>query len=144
MQTEVVTFDLTESLDLADDIMRLGRIRHLPVVSKGLVVGMLSQRDLFRAASSSLLGFGREAAQAWLSHIQVANVMASPVTVIAPDEPIEAAVSIMLERKIGGLPVVEAGKLVGLLSETDCLRHLQHLLGIARTKECLPELPGTS
>ena len=55
MQREVVTLDATESLGLADDIMRLGRIRHMPVTARGRLVGLLSQRDLFRAAISSMI-----------------------------------------------------------------------------------------
>jgi CBS domain-containing protein len=144
MQHEVVTLEVTDTLDLADDIMRLGRIRHLPIVSHGTVVGILSQRDLFRAAASSLLQFERRAAQDWLARIPVAAVMTPTVVEVAPDASIRTAVRLMLERKIGCLPVVEHGQLLGLLSETDCLRHLAHVLDISETKERLGELaPST-
>ncbi len=61
MQRDVATLSVADRLDLADDIMRLGRIRHLPVVDGTRLVGILSQRDLFRAATSSLLQLRREA-----------------------------------------------------------------------------------
>ena len=67
MQPEVVTLDASDSLSLADDVMRLGRIRHMPVVADGRLVGILSQRDLFRAAISSVLQFRPAAEREWLA-----------------------------------------------------------------------------
>src|SRR5438552_8566467 len=92
MRREVVTLDVADKLDLADDIMHLGRIRHLPVVSGERVVGILSQRDLFRAAVSSLLQLrgltGRQlkscsSNSAWISASDVAWVMVTGRYVIA-------------------------------------------------------------
>ena len=59
MQHDVVTLKLNDSLGLADDIMELARIRHLPVLSGSVVVGVVSQRDLYRAAVSSMLQMPR-------------------------------------------------------------------------------------
>ena len=140
MQREVVTLELTDNLDLADDIMRLGRIRHMPVVSGGDVVGILSQRDLFRAAVSSLLQLGRTVEHDWLAKVPVRAVMTTRVFTVPPSASVRTAVNIMLDKRIGCLPVVDAGRLVGLLAESDCLRHLAHLLRISETKEELPEL----
>jgi CBS domain-containing membrane protein len=134
MQREVVTLDVKDTLDLADDIMRLGRIRHLPVMADGAVVGVVSQRDLFRAGVSCLLQLGHRAEQEWLSRISLAAVMTPGVVTVAPDTSIRKAAELMLERKIGCLPVTDGGKLVGLLSETDCLRYLAHMLDIAPAK----------
>jgi len=141
MQREVATLDADDHLDLADDVMRLGRIRHLPIVSAGRLVGILSQRDLFRAAVSSLLQIARAARQQWLAHIRINSVMTTEVVTIGPERPVREAVAIMLERKIGCLPVVEGERLVGLVSETDCLRVLKHALDAAETKSQLPEMP---
>ena len=68
------------------------------------------------------------------------GVMTSPVFTVTPSISLRAAVRIMIEKRIGCLPVVEDGKLVGLLSESDCLTHLAHLLEIAEEKNGLPEL----
>ena len=140
MQREVVTLDADDRLDLADDLMRLGRIRHLPILSHGRLVGILSQRDLFRAAVSSLLQLSRPAQQEWLAAVPIRAVMTTDVVTIAPDLPARDAVARLLERKIGCLPVVDGDALVGLVSETDCLRFLAHLLEISDGKADLPEL----
>src|SRR5579871_6086247 len=138
MQRDVLTLDAADTLDLADDVMRLGRI---PVVSGGALVGVLSQRDLFRAGLSSLLQLKHAAERDWLSAIPIKAVMTTYVFTVEAHAPIQEAVAIMLDKKIGCLPVVEDGRLVGLLSESDCLRHLAHLLDIAAEKDVLPELP---
>jgi CBS domain-containing membrane protein len=140
MEREVVTLRAGDSLGLADDIMQLGRIRHLPVVSAGVVVGIVSQRDLYRAAVSSMLQLRQSAEREWLASVPVRAVMSTNVITAAPDDTVHTAVELMLRHRIGCVPVVEHGKLVGLLSETDCLRHLARLLGIAEEKAGLPEL----
>ena len=143
MTPDVVTLAADDTLDLADGIMRLGRIRHLPVVSGDRVVGIVSQRDLFRAAVSSLLQLGGEAERRWLAGIPVKAVMTPHVFTVAPSISLRAAVRIMTEKRVGCLPVVEDGRLVGLISESDCLLHLAHLLAIADEKDALPEIaPG--
>jgi CBS domain-containing protein len=140
MRPDPVTLGLTEKLDIADDLMRLGRIRHLPVVSGDRLVGIVSQRDLLRTAVSSLLGLGRAAERDWLRKIPVAMVMTPHVFTVAPSASVQAAVEIMINKQIGCLPVVEDGKLIGILSETDCLRRLCALLDTAEKRQALPEL----
>jgi CBS domain-containing membrane protein len=140
MHRDVATLRVTDTLGLADDIMELGRIRHLPVVSAGVVVGVVSQRDLYRAAVSSMLQMPRSEEREWLGKIPVVNVMSANVVTVAPDAPMQTAVELMLSHRIGCLPVVEHGKLVGLVSETDCLRFLASILGISDEKAGLPEL----
>jgi CBS domain-containing protein len=140
MQREVVTLRASDDLGLAEDIMQLARIRHLPVLAAGLVVGIVSQRDLYRAAVSSMLQLRRSTEREWLASVPVRAVMSPNVITAAPDDSVHTALELMLRHRIGCLPVVEHGKLVGLLSETDCLRHLARLLGIAEEKAGLPEL----
>jgi CBS domain-containing membrane protein len=144
MERDVLTLDNSDTLDLADDLMRLGRIRHMPIVSGGQLVGIVSQRDLFRAAVSSVLGFRRTAERDWLAQIATRDVMTTNVFTIAPDAPMRSAVELMLAKRIGCLPVVEKGALIGLLSESDCLRYLGHLLDLAEEKRELPELPPST
>lgn len=131
MQSEVITLNRFDSLGLADDVMRLGRIRHMPVVDEGRVIGILSQRDLFRAATSSVLEFRPSAEREWLAQIRVSEIMTSPVLTTAPGDTVQSATRRMIERRIGCLPVVENDRLCGLLSETDCLRYLTRLLEVA-------------
>ncbi len=141
MQTEVVTLNAGDTLDLADDIMRLGRIRHMPITAEGKLVGILSQRDLFRAAISSVLQLRPAAEREWLAKIPVREAMTTKVFTIAPDAGAHEAVKLMLEKRIGCVPVVEEDKLVGLVSESDCMRYLARLLDISDVKQQLPELP---
>jgi CBS domain-containing protein len=128
MQRDVVTVDAAAHLDVAEELMRMDRIRHLPVVSDGRLVGLVSQRDLFRAALSSALARSPEDEQRWLARIPVTQAMTREVLFAHPDADVGHAVEMMLRERVGCLPVVEEGRLVGLLSETDCLRHLAELL----------------
>jgi CBS domain-containing protein len=128
MMKELMTLAPDERLHLANDLMKLGRVRHMPVVAKGRLVGIVTQRDLFRAAVSSVLRFRARAEREWLEHIGVAEVMTKDVVTAQPDWTVRQAVDTMLERGIGCLPVVEDKALIGLVTETDCLRLLARLL----------------
>src|SRR5262245_40635332 len=112
MARHVATLKDTDCLGLADDIMQLGRIRHMPVMRGERLVGILSQRDLFRAAISSALHLRVAAEREWLQKIAVREIMTTPVITVAPSTSVRAAVSVMSDKRIGCLPVVEDGKLV--------------------------------
>lgn len=139
MSRDVVTLEAKTTLDIVDDIMTLKRIRHLPVLENEVLVGLVTQRDLFRAGLSSILEFRKHAVKEWLARIQVREVMVQKLVTIAPDAVVEEAVARMVDHKIGCLPVVAEGKLVGLLSETDCLRYLRRILEIADVKRRIVE-----
>jgi CBS domain-containing protein len=102
--------------------MKMKRFRHLPVVEEGRLVGMLTQRDLFHAALSTALNFGEKAQKEFLKTVVVKDVMTDEVLTIDPGADVKEAARRMIEHKIGCLPVVENGKLVGIVSETDLLR----------------------
>jgi CBS domain-containing protein len=143
MEKEVTTLKASDDLGLAEDIMELGRIRHLPVVTNTKLVGIVSQRDLLRAAVSSVLGMQRSTERGWMGKIPVREVMTKKVVTIAPDSTIREATELMLKKRIGCLPVVEGDALVGLLSETDCLRYLARILELPEIKQQLPLLGDT-
>jgi len=128
MQKDVVTLQIDDHLDLVSDIMGLGRIRHMPVLGNNQVVGVVSQRDLFRAGISSVLQFRPSTEREWLAKISVREVMSKPVITVESADPIRKAVDQMVRMKIGCLPVVDGGTLVGLLSETDLLLYLESLI----------------
>lgn len=121
MTADVTTLKRNDKLTLADDIMRLGRIRHLPVLDDddATLVGIVSQRDLFRNALAQALGYGNRAQRAILDTISVKEVMTSDLVTTSPDASLIDAARILAERKIGCLPVLEGGKLVGILTEGD-------------------------
>jgi CBS domain-containing protein len=123
MTPTVVTLGRNETLRSADDIMRLGRIRHLPVVDdEGALVGIVSQRDLFHSGLVRALGYGSHAQGRVLESLLVKETMHSEVQTIAPDAALTDAAKTMLERKIGCLVVVENGQIAGILTEGDFVR----------------------
>ncbi len=121
MVKEVATLDIEDELSLANDIMRLGRIRHLPVVAGEKVVGIISERDLFRSSLAQALGYGNKDSREVMRTLHIKDVMVKKVITIPPDMELKDAVAIMVERKIGCLPVVQDDKLLGLITETDIL-----------------------
>jgi CBS domain-containing membrane protein len=128
MTIEVVTFKRFDELVLADDLMKLGRIRHIPVVAEDgrRVVGILSQRDLLRAALIQSLAQSERHDEPIAKSVLVGDIMVSDVKTVTPEMSAAGAAQIMLEQKIGCLPVVGGndGGLVGLLTESDFVRHV--------------------
>jgi CBS domain-containing protein len=122
MTTEVTTLGRNDSLQLVKDIMTLGRVRHFPVTEDGKVVGVVSQRDLYKASLGSVMKYGEKAQRAFLEGIVVKEVMSDPPITIAPHASVQEAARLMMEKKIGCLPVLEGAQLVGLVTETDMLK----------------------
>ena len=121
MTADATTLKRNDKLTLADDIMRLGRIRHLPVLDDDgqFLVGIVSQRDLFRDALAHALGYGRHAQRKILDTLSVKEVMTTDLATTSPDTPLVEAARLLRDRKIGCLPVVENGRLIGILTEGD-------------------------
>src|SRR3974390_1139094 len=119
MTKEVATLGIDDELSLANDIMRLGRIRHLPVVSGETLVGIISERDLFRSSLAQALGYGNKETREVMKTLRIKDVMVKQLITIPPDLELKEAVALMAERKIGCLPVVQDNKLMGLVTETD-------------------------
>lgn len=120
MSKNVKTVGRNESLATADDVMRLGRIRHIVVVDEdGSLAGVLSERDLYLGGLLRALGYGTHAKARALEMLVVKEAMVADVVTATPDMPLTKAASTMLARKIGCLPVVEGGKLVGIVTESD-------------------------
>jgi len=121
MTAQVTTLKRNDKLTLASDVMQLGRIRHLPVLddSGEQLAGIVSQRDLFRGALAQALGYGQHASRKLLDTFAVKDVMTTEVITTSPDTPLVSAARELIERKIGCLPVVENGRLVGIITEGD-------------------------
>lgn len=129
MSEKIVTISADDRLSTVEDIMTLGRVRHMPVVRGGRLVGVVSERDLLRASLSNLTAFGNEQRRAFLQAVEIRRVMSAPPVVIHPDASPEEAAAVMAEKKIGCLPVVDGDELVGLLTETDLLRYFASVPG---------------
>ncbi len=120
----MATLDVNDELSLANDIMRLGRIRHLPVVDGTRLVGIVSERDLFRSSLAQALGYATKDTRDLMKTLHIKDVMVTGVITIPPDTEVCEATKMMIEEKIGCLPVVEDNLLVGLITETDVLMHV--------------------
>jgi len=108
---------------MADTVMAAQRIRHLPVLDeRGVVCGIVSQRDLFRGALAKALGYGQTAQQRLRSLLRVKEVMSTHVVSIGPHEPVANAARLMLEHQVGCLPVIDGEHLLGILTESDFVR----------------------
>lgn len=123
MSREVHTVKRNDELAIADALMKQARVRHLPVLDEdGEVCAVVSQRDLFRGALLRALGYGSRAEDAMLRQVAVKEAMSTEIQTTAPDTPVADAARLMIERKIGCLPVIENGRLVGIVTETDFVR----------------------
>jgi CBS domain-containing membrane protein len=123
MSREVRTVQRNDQLGVADKLMKDERIRHLPVIDEaGDVCAVVSQRDLFRGALLRALGYGSRAEETLLRQVVVKEAMSADLFTTTPDAPVAEAARVMIERRIGCLPVLDGGKLVGIVTETDFVR----------------------
>jgi acetoin utilization protein AcuB len=111
-------------------IMRDNKVRRLPVLSKeGRLVGIVSEKDLLYASPSPATSLSVWEINYLTSKITVDDLMTREVITICEDCPMEEAARIMVDNKIGGLPVMRADQLVGIVTETDLFRIFLELLG---------------
>jgi CBS domain-containing membrane protein len=127
MMGSPVTLKPDETLDLANDVISLGRIRHIPIIEDGRLVGVLSERDMMGAATTTIFGLKRKSKSALLKSVLIKDVMKKKVVTVNPDTPIKDAAHLMKEKKIGCVPVVNEGSLVGLVTTTDILRYVENV-----------------
>jgi len=123
MSQDIRTLGRNDKLSIADDIMKQGRIRHMPVLdADGLVCGVLSQRDLFRGVLLRSLGYGSRLEDKLLDSHPVKEAMGKGLHTATPDMLATEAARIMMENKVGCLPVLEDDKLVGIVTESDFVK----------------------
>ena len=127
MSKDIEVVDRNDNLWTVEERMVTKQLRHLPVLEQGEVVGMVTQRDLFKAAMSSTMGYGEKAQQAYLQSVCVKEIMTYPVVTVAPDTSAAAAADMMITIGIGCLPVVDDQQLIGIVTKTDLLRCLRAL-----------------
>ena len=127
MMGSPVTLKPEDTVDLANDVICLGRIRHIPVVEHGRLVGLLTERDLFGAAATAAFGLKQRSKSALLKSLLIKDVMRRKVITVTPNMSIKETAHLMKEKKIGCVPVVNNGSLVGLVTTTDMLRYVEDL-----------------
>ena len=123
MHKEMAVMAPDERLDLADDIMRLIHVRHVPVVEDGRLVGLLSSHDLLAASLAKVFEVEEPNRRTFLRAVDVREVMAHPVSTASPDTTLAEAAELMVKRKISALPVVDRDDtLIGLVTITDLVQ----------------------
>ncbi|MDO9463305.1 MAG: CBS and ACT domain-containing protein [Deltaproteobacteria bacterium] len=131
MASEVVAIDENTSMMKATQMMKEQNIRRLPVLRKGKLVGIITDRDLKDAAPSKATSLDVHELYYLLSEIKVKDIMAKGLITINGDDTVEKAAVIMLENRISGLPVVNnKGDLIGVITLTDVLKVLVSITGI--------------
>ncbi|HSJ10385.1 MAG TPA: CBS and ACT domain-containing protein [Longimicrobiales bacterium] len=145
MTSHVHTVAPDTSLADALAITRQHRIRHLPVMSHGKLAGLLSDRDL-RLAIPPAWAVDHTQLLAALHQRTVGEIMVTELITVTPDTAIEDAAKLLYTHRIGCLPVLDGGTLVGILTETDLLRAFTELFGAGSTSTRLevemPNKPG--
>jgi acetoin utilization protein AcuB len=133
MSHPVIT--VTPDLPVMDalELMRRERIRRAPVVQDGKLVGIVSAKDLLNATPSSATLLSVWEVNYLVSKVRVKEVMTKKVLITNVDTPIEEAARVMADNKVGGLPVMRDGKVVGIITETDLFKILLEMMG-ARQK----------
>jgi len=130
MTKNPITID-SETLVLdAQKLMKENNIRRLPIVDKGKLVGIITQHDLLEASPSPATSLSIHELNYLLAKMKVKEIMKKNPVTITPDTPFEEALRIGQEKKIGSFPVVDNGKLVGIVTESDIVRFLTRALGL--------------
>ena len=126
MTSKVFTVEPHDMIDRVFFLIHYEKVRHLPVIEKGKVIGIVSDRDLYKTlgpkSNSNSIEVASNETELHVIPKRVQNIMRRGVLTISPDSYASEAAAMMVENKIGALPVVKDDKLVGILSSTDILK----------------------
>lgn len=125
MTDKVFTIDPDDMIDRVFFLIHYEKLRHLPVVEKGKVVGIVSDRDMYKALGPKSNSKVIEASNDNELHVvpkKVRHIMKRGIITVTPETLVSEAATIMVEHRIGALPVVKDSKLVGILTSTDMLK----------------------
>lgn len=129
MSKPVITISPDMPIAEALNMMKVEKVRRFPVVKEGKLLGVVSDKDLLNASPSPVSTLSIWEMNYLLNKITVSEVMAKNVLTVTEDTPIEQAARIMADNKIGGLPVMRDGGVVGIITETDLFKIFLELLG---------------
>ena len=150
MTTDVVSVGPDTSLLKVGKLMKDHHIRRIPVVDEqGQVIGIISDRDVRDASPSKATTLDMYEMHYLLAELKAKNIMTAKPITVKPTDTVEQAALVMLDNKVGGLPVVDAaGKLVGIISDHDVFKALVDItgarLGGLQFAIELPDQPGTA
>jgi acetoin utilization protein AcuB len=146
MQKDLVTITKDERMTVAKKILKERNIRHLPVVDGKRLVGLVTNMDIRKSEASPATSLEIRELHYLLDKLTVGEIMTRNVITISPDISIEEAAILLHDNKIGCLPVVEDGNLVGILTENDVMEILIEVLGMkekgSRLEVVVDDKPG--
>jgi acetoin utilization protein AcuB len=146
MSSPVITISPDLTIIDALGLMKHEKIRRTPVVKDGMLVGIVSDKDLLNASPSPAASLSVWEINYLMSKITIREVMTKNVLTVMVDTPIEEAARIMADNKIGGLPVIKDGEIVGIITETDLFKVFLELMGAreegVRVTAYIPEQRG--
>ncbi|HWP85762.1 MAG TPA: CBS domain-containing protein [Terriglobia bacterium] len=128
MSSPVEVLEAGQSMLEAVLTLRKFGFRHIPILENGRLAGVISERDLWRFSPTTLLPLSERDYSRVFEETTIGRVMTRNPQTIGPEAPLAEAVSIMFQKKLGCLPVVEGGELVGILTVRDMLRALNDLI----------------
>ncbi len=148
MSENPIVVDEGASLSDAINLLKQNKIRRLPVLKKGKLVGIISDRDLKEASPSKVTSLDIWELHYLMSKIKVKSIMTKNPVTVGPDTTIERAAILMFDNKIGGLPVINKdGSLAGILTEQDVFKALINITGARfaanRVSITIPDIPGS-
>jgi acetoin utilization protein AcuB len=129
MKPNPVTVSPDDTFPQAMSLIRKHKIRRLPVLEAGRLVGIIEEKDLLSNQPSQATTLSVFEIYSLLEHLRVRQMMSKPVVTVEGDCPIEEAARIMIERGVGCLPVMKGEELVGIITETDIFKVLVEVLG---------------
>jgi acetoin utilization protein AcuB len=133
MSKNIITIDETDSMQDAMKLLKEHNIRMLPVMKKGKLVGIVTDRDLKRASASDATSLEIHELLYLLTRVKVKDIMTKKVITVPPDFTVEETALVFQKNKISGAPVVDSkGKLVGTITQTDLFRVLISLTGVGK------------
>jgi acetoin utilization protein AcuB len=131
MSKKVITIDADDSMQDAMRLLKEHGIRRLPVMKKGKLVGIVTDRDLKKASASDATTLEIHELLYLLTKVKVKDIMTKDPITVPPDYTVEETAQVLLESKISGAPVVDDhGKVVGTITQSDLFRVLMSLAGI--------------
>ena len=130
MQRDVLAVSPETTLMRLMGLLQRRGIRHLPVADQGSLVGIISDRDLKGAFASAATSETTANLLSRLDHLAAADIMTRAVVTIAPMFPVEEAARLMVTKRISALPVIEAGRIVGIVTDTDVLHLFVRAMGV--------------
>jgi acetoin utilization protein AcuB len=128
MTTDVITVGMADPIRKAWELVEEKQLRRFPVVEGDKLVGIITDRDIRNATASSVVLTEKRYQDFLLDTVKVESVMTPDPTTVTPDTPLGEAARVIVELKVGGLPVVENGRLIGIITETDLIETLIEVL----------------